>query len=670
MSSPIGGGGADPVGPDLAAYLAETEAMQETQGTSQIKKAEKSKIEDTLSTAKKEGVDSTPKQSYTAPPDRPQLAPRVDPKTSPQADAKVSTEQQQEDFLELVESLPPALKEQLIKDMGKPEGKRDPELQALEENLELAAADGQTAEAMASTPKGSVKSTEGKQMPVKGAEGFSGDIGKLLKKGELTSEEFAKLQTMANSPETSPAQKQVLQEKLLQQSVILGSDGEPMVPFDEIANGEQFPTEQLSKAFSGQINPANLGGMDEKMMHQMLGANAISALENNQKVVQATVDALPEGDPNKMVLSDFLKFISDIIGEMKEFLREMQGMDAEQGKKAAIAEKETQVAKLEKQMKAIEKAAKMKKKMKTLNTVMKIAGPVMAVAFLAMAILSGGSLIAIAIAAIGVIVAVIAATTTIIDDVMEQVVDTIVEVFKDMGMSDEMARIMTMIVLILAVVALILVTRNLGMMTKIGGQSLAGGAKVAGHQIGKEVSKQATKKVANSVALNTGVTALQHSKALEVGLKPLLTEVFGMDEETAEIVAMVIQMIVMLTMMMASMQQMGSASSAVLKSATGGPTQSMQNMANTLQTGASAVEAGTQAYSAVANLRLAAMAKEKAEFEAFVAELESSLEVFGLAREDRQQGLEKLNELVEYLSESFIEIVEGMSAVIGDVTQA
>ena len=39
MSSPIGGGGADPVGPDLAAYLAETEAMQETQGTSQMRKA-------------------------------------------------------------------------------------------------------------------------------------------------------------------------------------------------------------------------------------------------------------------------------------------------------------------------------------------------------------------------------------------------------------------------------------------------------------------------------------------------------------------------------------------------------------------------------------------------------------------------------------------------------
>ena len=259
------------------------------------------------------------------------------------------------------------------------------------------------------------------------------------------------------------------------------------------------------------------------------------------------------------------------------------------------------------------------------------------------------------------LIAVIAATTTIIDDAFEAVVDKMVEVFKDMGLSEEMAEMLAMIVMILAIIVVALVAR---------GAAANIGTKHVVQQLGKEAAKKATTKVANGVALNVASTGISHSGVLNRGIKPFLTEVLGMDEETAEIVAMVIAMVAMMAIMMAGASQMAGASKAVAKSAAGTMGRQMEGLAQNLQMASTAVEALTQGFSAIMNLRMAGLAKEKAELEADLAEIESMLEMFGMERESINEGMEGLQELATFLSESFVKIVESHSQMLNDVTQA
>lgn len=679
------GGGMDV--PDLSQYI-QTDAAK-TGDTSQTTQVQQPKgqqaVQDSIQTQESEMGQQV--ESYQAPANRPTLDPTVTVPAPPaQKGAPANAEEaQQEEFMKMVSDLPPDLRSQLLKDMGKPEGQRDPELQALESTLNAQAQETVWAKGInAGAP---VSDEELAALLQEGGDNAE-VLQKLLGKPTLTKAESDALkQLVASGKNLTPEQKAQINAKLQQ------TGGDAAAPLQQpnaketsryggqqegVSEGAVAPGGTPGQAVGpggipGQIDPAtglseaqiaSMGlskldpaNMTPEQLQMATRQNGIAMLENQTQIIKATMNALPPDDPMQPVLNDFLKFIGGIIAECKKFLAKLSTMDAEQGKKAAVGLRETQQAKLEKQMEQIKKAAEMKKKADTLSTVMKIAGPIIAVAMVALVIVSGGSAIAIAVAVMLLVVAIIASTTTIIDDAMKEVTDQMIDVFKSMGMSEEMAQIMTMIVMIIVIIALVVVTR---------GACTQGTGMVAG-QIGKEAAKQATTRVANAMALQVAATAVTHSNCIALGMKPLLMSM-GMDEETAEIVAMVIQMIALMTLMIGSAGSLASAGQAVAKSAAGTMGQTATTVAKALEALATAVQAATQGYSAVSNLRMAGMAKEKAELEKVIAELETQQDSDKVTKDQRQKGIDGMSDLATFYSQSFDRILQSHQKILRDAT--
>lgn len=654
-TSAIGGGGAMDI-PDLSS-LSEVE---QTAKSSEIKQSQQ--IKDSIQV----GEASAEQVEYQATAGKPILPSSVQVKAEKIA---VDPEAQQEEFMNKLSDLPPTLRSQLLKDMGKPESERDPELVALEANLNTQSERTLWAK--------SIHQKEGEQQVA--PEGVSQDeIAMLLQEGGESAEVLQKLlgktltkpeeralkELLVSGKNLTPEQKAMIAAKL-QEKELENFSAEVQLKNQrgEIAGKEQdrmegdVHLESLAALGLVKLDPASMSSDELQMATRQ---NGLAMLENQQKVIQATIDSTPVDDPNHAALNDFLKFISEIISECKSFLAKLSTMEAEQGRKEAIGLRETQQAKLEKQMEQIKKAQEMKKKADTLSTVMKIAGPVIAIAMLALVIVSGGSAIAIAVAVMMVVVAIIASTTTIIDDAMTEVTDVIVDAFKSMGMSDEMARIMTMVVIIVLIIALFLVTKG----------ACSQGTGMVSAQIGKEAAKQATTKVANAMALQVAATAVTHSKVIELGMKPLLVDVLGMDEQTADIIIMIVNMIVMLTLMLASAGCLAGAGKAVANSAAGTMGKTAEAISRQLQLLSTAVQAVTQAYSAVANLRMAGMAMEKADLEKIIAELESQQETDRAAKEARKQGIDSLMDLANFYSESFDRLIQSQRKILSSATAA
>ncbi len=667
--------GGDPMGgPDLSAYMdsAPVEGKEQVAATGQTTPAPQSKpvdIKDTMGASTDEKVKSGDKE-YQATADKPSLPKNLNPKASTapkERHAGDLADQDEEQFAEALGRMEPGLRQQVVKNMQKPPAEQDPDLGGFEEAVMAGGQDVVAAKNFVADQQGQQATGD---VVAKGEMQISPELLAKMQSGEqLSKAEIAQLQQLVQSGELPPEQAAQVRDQLAQQGVETPT-GKFEVPeefakaTEGLKSGEipnfagQDLAAQMEKLGLGKVDPSTMNFQD---IQTLAAKNGVQVLENQARVTQATADALPADDPGKMALNDFLKFIAEVIGEAKEFLALMKSMDADEAKKASVGQKEVMAAKLEKQMKQIEKAQKMKKKADTLGTIMKVVSIVMAVAFLVMAIVSGGSLLAIAIAAIGVLIAVIAATTTIIDDAFEAIVDKMVEVFKSMGMSDEMAEIMAMVVMIVLIIVVALITK---------GAAAKFGTKHVVDKLGPELAKKATTKVANAVAINVATTGITHSGVLTRGIKPFLTEVLGMDEETAEIVAMVIAMVAMLALMLAGAKQMMGASKAVAQSSTGSMGRGIEQIAQQLQMASSAVETLAQVLSAVMNIRMAGLAKEKSELEAQLAELDAQLEGYGLQREEITAGMEQIQDLSNFMSDSFVKIVESYSDIVSGATKA
>ncbi|MDP1835025.1 MAG: hypothetical protein Q8K75_03760, partial [Chlamydiales bacterium] len=135
MSTPgVGPGGGMNV-PDLSQYMQADEAQAgETSKTTQVQQPKgQQAVQDSIETQQSELGQQV--ESYQAPANRPALDPTVKVPGASKEVAPENADAQQEEFMKMVSDLPPDLRSQLLKDMGKPEGQRDPELQALETSL-------------------------------------------------------------------------------------------------------------------------------------------------------------------------------------------------------------------------------------------------------------------------------------------------------------------------------------------------------------------------------------------------------------------------------------------------------------------------------------------------------------------------------------------------------
>lgn len=543
---------------------------------------------------------------YQAAPGQPQLSPTVTLSAPTNVIPVPGADQEQDAFMAMAAKLPPGLRSQLMKEIAKPPEQQSTEMWAVQANLQ-----------------------EGAFLKVWGDQILAG-------------------QPLEGAPQ--PGSQKAVVEPPGQPAI----DGSAQIPGADGFAGAPM-VGQPGTLGGTKLDPAT---MSPEQLSGAVRGNALDALDNQTKVIAKTIQSLPDSDPNKPMLMEFLKFISQIIDECKKFLHELVTMDAVQGKKAAIAMKETQCAKLEKQMKDIEKAQEMKKKADTLGTILKIAGPIIAIAMVALVIVSGGSAIAIAIAVIMVVVALIAATTTIIDDVMKKVVDEIKTIFLKMGFSEEVAAMLTALVMIIMIIALMVATRG----------ACSCGTGLVTEQLGAEAAKQATSKVATGMAMEVGAVAIGHSKVINIGLKPFLTKFCGMDEKTAELICMIVTMITMLVLALGGAAAMASAATTVSRSATGTMGRSMENIAERLQEFSTAVQALTQAYSAVANLLLAQKRLEKGKLEEMITEIKTAQNIDKETGKARQDSMAGLMDLVAFYSDSFTQILQSMQQVVGKVT--
>ncbi len=534
---------------DFSAFLDATDDPSETMSTQSTAKAQapKDTIEDDVGLrATNEAAAATP---YEAAAGKPELAPTVKlPKSdAPPSSAAKTEDQRATEFSKELEKLPPGLRQELIKDMAKPEGERDPELVGLENSMNMTSevtVFSDQIQALPSTgtgPQGPAGQTQaadgsgGKAAPTgegqapgetKGATPgeAKGDIDALLSKEKLTPEDIATINKMAANGDITDKNLAAINKKLV-------DAGQAPVNIQVGAPGQLGDLSQILGPAPGlptaKIDPTKM--TPDQMVTQMK-ANSLQVAKNQARVLNAQAKATPEG-AEKGSLMEYLQYITKVITDIQKMLGELTSMDAQRAQKAVLGQKAVMEAKMEKAMKALEKAKTMRAIGKLIETVAKIIGPIIAVVCLVLAIISGGTL-AILLAVVMLVIALLASFTTIIDDMMKKVMDMIMGMFKSMGLSDDQAMIATMVLMIIACIVMMLVTKGAA------GSSIATASAEAAAQGASQAAQQVTKQIASVVpkmlAGQVGMLVIGHNNVIMKGMKPLL-KAMGFDEKNRRI---------------------------------------------------------------------------------------------------------------------------------------
>lgn len=730
-SSPIGGGSPNININDFSSMLDEVGGPAPQEAVSTPESVQRQK--DTLDLSATNSPQAA--EPYEAMPGQPQLSPTVSlPDTQRPQDTTNPADAQSAEFTKQLENLPPELRVKLLKDMAKPEGERDPQLVALENAMNEGAdlsAWGQSVQKQqtetppgvgvpgdAKAPKGpdgetkapteggetpktsgdaSAAPADGTTAPKEGGEAPA-DLKGLLAKGTLTPEDAAKLKALGESGTLSGSEMVAVNTKLQ-------AAGFPAVtPQASVGGTDPFaPAPGLTPT---KIDPSTMSP-DEMLMQTKI--NGLQVMKNQGKVLDAQTQALPDGDPNKASLMEYLKFITKVITDVQKMIGELSAMDAKRSAKAVMGTKAVMEAKMEKAMKALEKAQAMQKLAKVIEFAAKVLGPIIAVVCLVLAIVSGGTL-AILLAVVMLVIALLASCTTIIDEIMKKVMDMIMGMFKSMGMSDEQAMIMTMVVIVILVIVMMVVTRGAGASSAAKGvaeQAAKTAAKEAVKQATKEATKQAVKEatktaskeagqtvakevakegaeqaakagakegtsalsetVGRMLAGQVGTTVLSHSdNVIAKGVKPLL-KAMGFDEKTAELLAMLVQMLAMLAVGMYASGG-GAGLGAVSAEAGAAGAKTLQATTQMLDKLVKTVEVITGLVTALGKLMLAKMTKDKGKMDAELTVLDGLLKNMGTDRELRDKSMKSLVELSDAYGRLFSNMIQGYQKVLQEMT--
>ncbi len=665
-SSPIGGGGM-PSDFDFSMFLegpddpSETTAAQATAGL----QAPKDTLEDDVGLrASNEAASAQP---YEAAAGKPDLSPTIKlPKSDAPPTSVTSTEDQKAaQFSKELEKLPPGLRQELLKDMAKPEGERDPELVALEGSMNMTAGTTVFAQQVQALPESqgqpSVEgSPEASAGPTKGpgengkeqpAGEVKGDINALLSKETLSPEDIATINKMVASGEIPAKDMAVINQKLQQ-----AGQAPINVQVGQLGDLSQLlgPAPGLP---IGKIDPTTM--TPDEMVMQMK-ANGLQVAKNQARVLDAQAKAEPEGAA-KGSLMEYLQYITKVITDIQKMLGELTSMDAQRAQKAVLGQKAVMEAKMDTAMKALEKAKTMRAIGKLIETVAKVIGPIIAVVCLVLAIISGGTL-AILLAVVMLVIALAASLTTIIDDMMKKVMEMVMGMFKSMGLSEDQALIATMLLMIIACIVMMVVAQGAAAssISAAAGQA----ATQATNQATQQVTKQLASVVPKMIAGQVGMLVIGHNNVIQKGMKPLL-KAMGFDEKTADMIAMLCQMLAMLAVGIYSAGGLAGVV-GIADSAGAAGMKSVQTIVETLQKAMTAIEGIASAITAVGKLNLAKLKLEKASLDADLKELDALLKGMGVDREARDKSIKAITDESTQFGQLFTNIISSREKILSN----
>lgn len=372
------------------------------------------------------------------------------------------------------------------------------------------------------------------------------------------------------------------------------------------------------------FNEMNVGAVNEPTgiaLFRMLTAstNGVKALDHTYNKVKAEHARMPEIDPNRVVLGEFLNMLAKLISAAKAFLQEMQTTDAEAEKGYSIAQREGAASKLSKELEMFTKAATAKAKKATMDLVMKITGPIIAVLALVATVLSGGTLLALFIALATTALSIADSVTGFMTEGIQKALD-------------KMSSPLREIVAAALIIVILVVAKKVGTL---------GSAMIK--KATEEATKKATESAAKMAAMQLGMTLIATSGVLTTTCTGIAKACFK-KEDDAEIAAMVMQLILMLGLALACGKYMGNID-----------TTKASMLCDILS---DSLATGTKVYSAVTHVKLGILAKEKYDIQASITLLETALELFGLSKKEIAAARKQLNELSQLWSDLFNTIIQ------------
>ena len=299
---------------------------------------------------------------------------------------------------------------------------------------------------------------------------------------------------------------------------------------------------QLDQATLAALNgiPGPLvANLPPELQSLIVAANGIQALTSQKTTVEAAVKATSLDSPDRVVLSDFLKVISEAIEACKEALRKMMTSQTDVEIKDAQAKTDTMKAKLTMQLEKLQKAHESGK-----GGTGKIIGMViLSIVAAILTVVTGGILAillcetiigAVAVIIIAVALAIFEMVFTISStvagvNVVAEIMKLLADILNAMGIPSPTAEIIIAVALLVAAILAIVLVVVLVFFCPSGAELLA--------------------TMLLEVVVTVSVTIVASSSAINTILVPILTAL-GVPKDVAEILAMIVTLLVCLIMVL------------------------------------------------------------------------------------------------------------------------
>lgn len=362
------------------------------------------------------------------------------------------------------------------------------------------------------------------------------------------------------------------------------------------------------------------------------GVDVIDHLSNN---LRAEHKRMPDIDPDRVVVGEYLKLLAEVISGAKQFLQAMEAADAEVDKMYSVSQRESAAEKLEKTLRAYHKAAKAAAKQKKIALIMKIVTVIVAAIALIATVLTGGA---------GAILLALAFTALTMADqfgggFMTEGIQSLMQALpaKPPGLREA--------IMVAMIIVIVIIAKQAGTV----GPTLM---EQAGTEVAKAAAKQA---VARVVAMQIGMTLVATSEVVTT-IARSIAKLLPISKEDQEIVAMVLQMIIMILAMMYGAKGMGPLP--------------ITRLGIAMETMGDLAGAGAKAYSAYTHIQIAMLLREKSRIEAALTEIDTALEIMGMTRKQIEAARKEFNELIQLLSDLFTRIIQQGMQVTAGLAQA
>ena len=383
-------------------------------------------------------------------------------------------------------------------------------------------------------------------------------------------------------------------------------------------------------------------------------SNASSWVQTVENMINLSVKALPDDDPQQLPLTDFLKFVAAVIQDAKEFLRLIQEQDSVNGRKNIEAAKEAAVNKIQKAHEAYVKAQEAKEKQEKFGLAMKIIGPVLFVLSTVATVLDGGTTVGLMAFSIGMMTMSTVDTATG-GHIMGAVGGLVQKMEKALenDLPPEVAKVLTAVIVIAIVIAVALATR--GAASKLG----------------------AEEGTANIIAFQSATLATTASQAVIVILRPILEKMIH-NKDDLEMVLKIIQELVQILMSILAMKMAGSSAPdnlvTRLKAQFTDIEKSIDAYAEGLAKSATRmgnmIKVGSSVTGAVSETKQGQLRGEKSGLDADIKQLETFLAVSATERKSMDKDVENFSQLYQLFANLFLQILEGSQQSVDGAVQA